>query len=37
MRKMASIQKILNIRPIPGADAIEAVDVLGWKIGRAHV
>lgn len=32
MRKMASIQQILNIRPIPGADAIEAVDVLGWTV-----
>lgn len=32
MRKMASIQKILNIRPIPGADAIEAVDILGWTV-----
>lgn len=30
MRKLASIQKVLNIRPIPGADLIEAVDVLGW-------
>lgn len=29
---MASIQQILNIRPIPGADAIEAVDVLGWTV-----
>lgn len=32
MRKLASIQKILNIRPIPGADAIEAIDVLGWTV-----
>lgn len=32
MRKMASVQKILNIRPIPGADAIEAVDVQGWTV-----
>lgn len=32
MRKLASIQKILNIRPIPGADMIEAVDVMGWTV-----
>ena len=32
MRKLASIQKILNIRPIPGADKIEAVDILGWTV-----
>lgn len=32
MRKLASIQKVLNIRPIPGADLIEAVDVLGWTV-----
>lgn len=32
MRNLASIQRILNIRPIPGADMIEAVDVLGWTV-----
>lgn len=32
MRNLASVQKILNIRPIPGADMIEAVDVLGWTV-----
>jgi hypothetical protein len=31
MRKLASIQKILNIEPIPGADAIEKATVLGWE------
>lgn len=30
-RKLASIQKILALNPIPGADAIEVADVLGWK------
>lgn len=32
MRKLASIQKVLNVRPIPGADVIEVVDVLGWSV-----
>jgi RNA ligase (TIGR02306 family) len=32
MRKLASIQKITNIRPIPGADMIETADVLGWSV-----
>jgi hypothetical protein len=31
MRKLASIQKILDIRPIPGADKIVVVKVLGWE------
>lgn len=31
MRKLASIQKILSLDPIPGADAIEVASVLGWK------
>ena len=30
MRKLASIQKIIDIKPIDGADAIEAVKVNGW-------
>jgi len=32
MRKLASIQKILSIEPITGADAIEKATVLGWSI-----
>lgn len=32
MRKLASIQRVLNVRPIEGADLIEAVDVLGWTV-----
>ena len=32
MRKLASIQKIKEIRPIPGADAIEVARVLGWDV-----
>ncbi len=31
MRKLASIQKITNIFPIPDADSIELAQVLGWK------
>jgi RNA ligase (TIGR02306 family) len=30
MRKLASIQTIAAIEPIPGADAIEKVQILGW-------
>ena len=32
MRKLASIQKILSINPIPDADLIEVAQVLGWKV-----
>ena len=32
MRKLASIQKIVSVRPIPDADAIECATVLGWEI-----
>ena len=32
MRKLASIQKIKNIEPIVGADAIEKASVLGWQL-----
>ena len=32
MRKLASIQKILDIKPIEGADVIEVASVLGWKV-----
>lgn len=31
MRKLASIQKIENINPIPGADNIVCVQILGWE------
>jgi RNA ligase (TIGR02306 family) len=31
-RKLASIQRIRNIEPIPGADAIEKATVLGWQL-----
>ena len=30
-RKLASIQRIIDIQPIPGADKIEVSTVLGWK------
>ena len=32
MRKLASIQKVLEVNPIPKADAIEVIKVLGWEI-----
>jgi len=31
-RQLASIQKIINIEPIEGADAIEKATVLGWQV-----
>ena len=30
-RKLASIQKIISIEPIEGADRIELAHVLGWQ------
>ena len=32
MRKLASIQKIQSLSPIPDADKIELAQVLGWKV-----
>lgn len=32
MRKLASIQKIGNLEPIPNADSIEKATVLGWEL-----
>lgn len=32
MRKLASIQKISSLEPIPGADSIEMARVLGWQL-----
>ena len=41
MRKLATIQKILSLSPIPDADAIEVAQILGWKVvvkkGEFHV
>ena len=31
MRKLASIQRVLSVDPIPDADAIEVASILGWK------
>jgi len=31
-RKLASIQRILDLQPIPNADSIEVVTILGWKV-----
>lgn len=30
--KEASVQRVLNVRPIEGADLIEVVSVLGWEV-----
>lgn len=32
MRKLASIQKIVDIQPISGADFIEKATILGWEV-----
>lgn len=32
MRKLATVQQILSLEPIPGYDAIEAARVLGWTV-----
>ncbi len=32
MRQLASIQKVLKVEPIPGADQIEKLTVLGWQL-----
>lgn len=32
MRKLASIQKIMDLKPIEGADRIETATVLGWRV-----
>lgn len=32
MRKLATIQKVLSLSPIPDADAIEVAQILGWKV-----
>lgn len=32
MRKLATVRKVLDIQPIPGADAIECATVDGWKV-----
>lgn len=31
-RKLATIQRITNLQPIPNADAIELATILGWKV-----
>lgn len=32
MRKLASVQKILSLAPIPNADVIECATILGWQV-----
>jgi RNA ligase (TIGR02306 family) len=32
MRKLATIQKVISLNPIPDADAIEVAQILGWKV-----
>lgn len=31
-RALASVQRIVAVEPIPGADAIEVATVRGWKV-----
>ena len=31
MRKAASIQRVIGVFPIPDADRLELVQILGWK------
>jgi len=31
-RKLASVQRVVAVEPIPGADAIERITVLGWHL-----
>ena len=31
-RKLASVQEIIDVQPIDGADRIEVITVLGWKV-----
>lgn len=31
-RKLASIQKVISLEPIPGADRIEKATILGWEL-----
>lgn len=32
MRKLASVQRVEEVAPIPGADAVEVARVLGWRV-----
>lgn len=32
MRKLASIQRVIKVEPINGADSIEMIQVLGWEL-----
>lgn len=32
MRKLASIQKVVSVSTIPGADRVEKIQVLGWQL-----
>lgn len=32
MRQLASIQRIIDLSPIPDADSIEVASILGWKV-----
>jgi len=37
VRNLAAIQKIHDIKPIPGADHIELIHVLGWQCVHGSV
>ena len=32
MRHLATIQRVVSVEPIPNADSIEKVTVLGWEL-----
>jgi RNA ligase (TIGR02306 family) len=32
MRKLVSVQRVVDLHPIPGADVIEVATVLGWRV-----
>lgn len=32
MRKLASVQRVISASPIPGADRVEKIQVLGWQL-----
>jgi len=32
MRKLATIERVLNLTPIPDSNKIELAQILGWKV-----
>lgn len=41
MSKVATVERILNVRPHPNADKLDLIDILGWQVvsqkGQGHV